>query len=508
METLERAKRGRARREGLHGMESEQITTPGTRRFSKQEKWLLFLFLLSLPLVNPWVRGDGVGYYAYIRSALIDHDIQFENDWLAGNPSFLASRVDASGHLLPNQYTPTGHVGNHFAVGPSMLWAPVMVAVHVAVLGLDHLGAHIAADGHSRPYLIAMGITTAVYGFLGLWLSYLMARKYLGGPWALTATFGIWWASSLPVYMYFNPSWSHAHSAFGVALFLWYWDKTRFKRSLGQWVLLGLIAGLMADIYYPNAILLVVLAVEAVAAWTGARDTEEPQHRAPAALLPSWILFGIAFLAALAPTFVTRKILYGHFTASGYPPISSWNWTSPAFARVLFSSDHGLFSWTPILLLAVIGLVFLWKRDRLLSGALILAFLAYLYFIASYPDWDGLSSFGNRFFVSLTPLFVVGLAALLRALSDWMKSRQRAIALGATTIGLLVIWNVGFMFQWGTHLVPARGRISWSEMTRNQFVAVPRKIRRGLEAYFFRRHSMMEQIEEEDDQQQQNSGSN
>ncbi len=147
METLERAKRGRARREGLHGMESEQITTPGTRRFSKQEKWLLFLFLLSLPLVNPWVRGDGVGYYAYIRSALIDHDIRFENDWLAGNPSFLASRVDASGHLLPNQYTPTGHVGNHFAVGPSMLWAPVMVAVHVAVLGLDRLGAHIAADG-------------------------------------------------------------------------------------------------------------------------------------------------------------------------------------------------------------------------------------------------------------------------------------------------------------------------------------------------------------------------
>jgi len=26
---------------------------------------LALLFLLSLPLVNPWVRGDGVGYYAY-----------------------------------------------------------------------------------------------------------------------------------------------------------------------------------------------------------------------------------------------------------------------------------------------------------------------------------------------------------------------------------------------------------------------------------------------------------
>jgi hypothetical protein len=495
-------------------MQAEQSMEPSSRRFSRQEKWLLFLFLLSLPLVNPWVRGDGVGYYAYVRSALIDHDIRFEDDWLAANPTFLASRVDSSGHLLPDQYTPTGYVGNHFSVGPSLLWAPVLASVHVVVLSLDRLGAHIPANGYSRPYLIAMGITTALYGFLGLWFSYLIARKYTGAPWALAATFGIWWASSLPVYMYFNPSWSHAHSAFGVALFLWYWDKTHSGRSLAQWMLLGLIAGLMADIYYPNAILLLLLGVEALAAVGDASDAGSKRSRVWVSLIPCWILFAIAFIVALLPTFVTRKILYGNFTASGYPPIASWNWTSPAFAKVLFSSDHGLFSWTPLLLLAVVGLLLLWKRERLLGGSLILVFLAYFYFIASYPDWDGLSSYGNRFFVSLTPLFVLGLAALLAALADWLKSQQRALALAWTTIGLFVIWNVGFMFQWGTHLIPARGAISWSQMTQNQFVAVPTKIRRGVETYFFRRHSMMEQIEQQDIQQQrqqrqqQYSGSN
>src|ERR1700726_554607 len=58
---------------------------------------LLLLFLVSLPLVNPWVRGDGVGYYAYIRSMLIDHNFRFEKDWLAANPSFAQGRV-VSGH--------------------------------------------------------------------------------------------------------------------------------------------------------------------------------------------------------------------------------------------------------------------------------------------------------------------------------------------------------------------------------------------------------------------------
>src|ERR1035438_4651825 len=68
-----------------------------TRIFATNAKLLFFLFLLTLPLVNPWVRGDGVGYYAYLRSALIDHDLRFENDYLAGNPSFVMSRVDAQG---------------------------------------------------------------------------------------------------------------------------------------------------------------------------------------------------------------------------------------------------------------------------------------------------------------------------------------------------------------------------------------------------------------------------
>ena len=83
--------------------------------------------------------------------------------------------------------------------------------------------------------------------------------------WALLATLGIWFASSLPVYMYFNPAWSHAHSAFSMALFLWYWQRTRNQRSLRQWIVLGLTAGLMMNVYYPNAIVMVAPALEALA---------------------------------------------------------------------------------------------------------------------------------------------------------------------------------------------------------------------------------------------------
>jgi len=468
---------------------------------SLHARLLFLLFLLTLPFVNPWVRGDGVGYYAYLRSALIDHDLNFENDYLAGNQTFVMARVDAQGHLLREMYTKTGHVENHFSVGPAILWAPVLVPVHLAVLFLDRFGAHIPADGYSRPYVLAMGLTTAFYGFLSLFLAFRMARKYFEPQWAILATIGIWLASSLPVYMYFNPSWSHAFSAFSVSLFLWYWDRTKLQRTPAQWAALGVFAGLMGNVYYPNVILLIFPGLE-ILYLVRAGSHAPNQTIAPLAKLASCsALFGAMFVLSLLPTFVTRQIIYGSPFETGYPRIWTWNWTSPAFLRVLFSADHGMLSWTPILSLAIIGLFFLAKRNLLLGTGSILTFLAYYYFIASYPDWDGLSSYGNRFFLSLTPVFILGLAALLGAFSEWVGKASRAAALSGTVIAMFVLWNAGFIFQWGTHLVPARGEISWREMAHNQFVVVPSRLTHTLETYFLHRQEMMRNIEQEDIEQ-------
>ena len=175
-------------------------------------------------------------------------------------------------------YTKTGYVENHFSVGPAILWAPVMLAVHGTVLLADHFGAHIAADGYSRPYLLAMALTTACYGFLSLFLAFRIARKYFDEQWAFLATIGIWLASSLPIYMYFNPSWSHALSSFTVALFLWYWDRTRLQRTAGQWAILGLMAGLMGNVYYPNVILLIFPALEVVYLLRAQAARSRPAH--------------------------------------------------------------------------------------------------------------------------------------------------------------------------------------------------------------------------------------
>lgn len=478
-------------------------------------------------MLNPWVRGDGVGYYAYARAPLIQHNLDFTPDYQHANESFRENRLDQNGQPVPEFRTRTGHLDNHFTVGPAILWSPFLLVAHAGVLLARSLGSIIPADGFSSPYRIAMALATALYGFLGLLISFRLARKYVDERWALLATLAIWWASSLPVYMYFNPSWSHALSAFVVALFLWYWDRTRGSRTLLQWIVLGAIGGLMLDVYYANAMLFVILPFEALREYAVAfrGSSAGPAHvsqptpaDAPAnvdppslpktldapdtpklsQLLARHLAFAAALLICLVPTFIAHRVVFGGAFETGYVHISEWYWKSPYLFSVLFSSDHGLLSWTPIVLFALIGLVAFWRSVPRVGALFLAVALAFYYFMASYPDWDGISSYGNRFFVSLTPLFILGLAVFLERFTRIFRTRRAALWAASVFLACFVFWNAGLIFQWGTHLIPARGPISFPQMIRNQFLVVPGQITTQFESYLFRRKALMHQIEQRD----------
>ena len=521
-------------------MQSPALTTPDSTQAKKLGRWLFLIFLASLPLMNPWIHGDGVGYYAFARAPLIEHSLDFQRDYQSANTSFRDARVDESGEPKSVFRTRTGHLDNHFTVGPAILWSPFLLAAHAGVLLARAMGSHVAADGLSAPYRVAMAFGTALYGFLGLLFSLRLAGKYVDAQWAFLATVAIWWGSSLPVYMYFNPSWSHAHSAFAVALFVWYWHETREHRTARQWIILAAIAGLMLNVYYANAMILMVLIVEGVRQYLAAfrngsrRDSARdatnidkprvasahsveplgnPSHIAGplgdpsrsaetvAQLFGKHLLFGAIVIMCLLPTFITRYVVYGNPFESGYISLKDWAWRSPYFLAVLFSSNHGLFVWTPILLIAVAGLFVFWRRVPRPGTPILVAALAFYVLIACYPDWAGISSYGNRFFVSLTALFILGLSVLLDRAANFFRSPRAALAVASSFVACVILWNMAFVFQWGTHLVPARGPIVWSEMIHNQLFVVPREISAKIQNYLFHRANLMKQIEERDIEQ-------
>ena len=72
---------------------------------------------------------------------MIDRDLDFENEFLRGDPTFL-NAVSEDGELRPDMYTENGHVRNQWGVGPAVVWAPFVLVAHGVVLvgravGLD-----------------------------------------------------------------------------------------------------------------------------------------------------------------------------------------------------------------------------------------------------------------------------------------------------------------------------------------------------------------------------------
>jgi hypothetical protein len=462
---------------------------------------LACVFVVSLSLLNPIVHGDGVGYYAYLRAPLIQHNLRFEEDWRHANLGFAETRTDALHQVHRDQYAETGYINNLFSVGPAILWSPFFLLAHGAVLVADRFGAGIPADGFSLPYRASVAFGTALYGFCGLLLTYSFASKYVSASSAVLATLGVWAASSLPVYMYFNPFWSHALSTFVVALFIWFWDRTRPNRTYREWLILGIISGLLVDVYFVNGVFLLIPLVESIAGYWN--DLLAKNVRAGLDLFGANLLYLGAFGISIVPTLVTRRIVFGSMLRFGSYTSLAWNWHAPFWRVVLFSSDHGLLTWTPLLGLAILGLFLPLPSGRGLHAYLAIATVFFYFVIASYPYWDGTSSFGNRFFISLTPVFVFGLAVLIERVSEFFRPSQLVQPALSLVIGLFGLWNLAFIFQWGTHMIPVRGPISWDSAIHQQVVDVPQRITHGVEAYFTRRGEMMQHIEQQDIEQQQ-----
>ena len=470
------------------------MTRLDRRLWRNSPAWLLAgLFLVTVPLVNPYIRGDGSGYYAYVRSAVIDGDLRFENEYRRGDPAFVASVFGPDGQLSPGLALGDGYVRNQWAVGPSLLWAPYFLLGHGLARSLGSLGWGIAPDGYSPLYRWLCALGTAIYAFVALALARRAAEQLVGPGAAVAATIGVWFASPLPVYMYFLPFHVPALSAFAVSLFVWYWLRTRRRRTVGAWAFWGLSGGLMVEVYHLNALCLLLPALDLARELIDRRPVEDGGR---AQTLWKGVSFGLGAAAALLPHVVVKWIVHGSPFRTGYE--DHFFWDSPRLWQVAFASEHGMFLWTPVLLLATVGLGLIWRQDRWTAAALAAVFLSYYYAVASYENWHGQSAFGSRFMVSLTPVFILGLAHVLSFASKlpFVAGRQRLLY--ASVLSPLILWNVGLMFQWGTGLVPTRGSVDFALVARNQVTRVPARVTDFLARYLADREQVTRAVEHGD----------
>jgi len=145
-------------------------------------------------------------------------------------------------------------------------------------------------------------------------------------------------------------------------------------------------------------------------------------------------------------------------------------WLSPHPLDVLFSTNHGLFSWAPVLVLAVVGLGAFVRRQPSLAVPVTVVLLASWYVNAAVADWWAGEAYGARRFLSLFPLFVIGAAqwvATSRHSTRRVPARLFVSAAFIVANGLLLLQYELFMKGFGSIAPYPAG---WSGLWIERFV--------------------------------------
>ena len=449
---------------------------------------LLLLFALSLPAVTTrFYASDEIQFFAWLRSAAFDRDVDFDNEY---RYFYDTGRIRDEGFRITflDETNEAGRRRNFTPIGTALLWAPFFAIGHVAALAT---GA--PADGFSQPYISAVTYGSATYGLLALILTHAIARRVVGST-SWVPTLVVWIGTPLVFYMYVAPGFSHACSAFAVSLFLWTWLIVRKSWTASGVACLGASAALMAMVREQDVFFAAGPAIDALR-WSFGGAAAVP------AIVRSFVTGVAATALAYLPQLAAYQALNGH-PGPGREVARKMTWWSPHAFGVLWSPEHGLFFWTPLAFVALIGLLWLVAsrpRDATPDAAwvavvAILMFGLQVYVSGSVESWTVAGSFGQRRFVALTPLLALGLSVWFEKARAAIIPTPRVLVAGLMTV--LIWWNIGLMAQFGLHLMD-RQRLSLGRNARATFIDVPLALPALVARYFTDRTSFYRQPQQD-----------
>lgn len=384
------------------------------------------------PLTTPLVdRADSLGYLAPAISIATDGDLLYLDEYreLEMNSMFFRP-------------TPAGLVGNHWNVG-----------LGLALLPTYRLASWLASGGGtlSGAVLAAIQATSLLWAGALLWLLARLGSEREGGEAARApSTRGaivaaaVYIGTPLVFYAHVQSARPHLLEALLSTLLFVVFLRCRRVPRVADWLLLGLISGAALLVRAQAAAMAVVPLGELALCGLAAA-------RAPAGRRV-WRDLALAAAALIAPLVVAAvasahvsQLLYGD---AGSPSLlDAVLQVDTDILRSLVHPHHGLLAWSPVLVLALAGLVRLTARDRRL-GMLIWAAIAlqlwlngtiYEHALDHYEytrHWAGGGAFGGRRWLCAAPFFALGIGEA----AAWATTRwARAVALAVTA--LAVAWN-------------------------------------------------------------------
>ncbi len=359
--------------------------------------------------------SDGEGYWVYLPSLVIDHNLTFTRQ----------IAFHATVHSIePGDFevTPQG-LQNRWTIGVALTLFPAFIAAHGVSLVLWHwTGAPLfAPNGYSIVYqlfgllavmLMSWGAMFAIDGVL---------RRHfrLGGAAIGAGVSACLVGSNWAYYIFREPFMSHGIGAAWVIFTIALTERVTWaarERRVARWEGAALIFAFSMALAcrYTNIVMLTL------PIWTILVVVQSGMMRRWLFQLPLLILSAFPLVIHFLALHVMSARKGLNAGATGYKNYEGFRWAHPVLFQTLFSDFHGLFFWSPVLLLAVFGYAWFFTRLRRkfdgLLVSLLISLAALWYLNSAWYAWTFGKSFGARAFVDLIGIFVIGAALAFESL--------------------------------------------------------------------------------------------
>ncbi|HEY3324803.1 MAG TPA: glycosyltransferase family 39 protein [Planctomycetota bacterium] len=388
--------------------------------------------------------GDGFGYYSYLPSVVIDHDLDLSNQLTAKRiPTGERSQL-----FYFENSTVTGRRINLFPIGPAIVWSPWFVMAHGAALVAHNFDPGVRTDGYGWHYEIPVYLGSLLSVLLGVYWTYLLLKRRFETPWPEVAMAAAVLATPFVAFQFCFLHQAHGLGAASLAGYLVLCDRAADEPDRRRsWAWLGFAWGMLFLIRWQSMLYGAIGVALVVSQWRSTefeirnqkfegnsrRQNSETETGASCfrKTVERLLIYGGVALATVTPQFISWKILFGKFilvpqNASVDHPHTAGDFFSLAnlfsgrLAKIFFDPGHGLLTPTPLILLALAGLILARKKLPVMAWLAVGLILLETYVGAmAYDWWGGEGCFAHRRMADAMPLYALGFAGLL-----WWASAQ------------------------------------------------------------------------------------
>lgn len=383
---------------------------------------------------------DVFGYYLYLPAYFIYDDPTLQNmDWV----NHIIETYKTTGTLYQAVQVESGNWVMRYPGGVALLNLPTFLLADLLAEPLGYV-----RDGFSKPYQFAWVVGSMLYAFVGLIFSRKLLLKYFSDRWTAGILLLLVFATNyLEIATYANPlSHNFLFALYAMALFMMRgWSE---KIPLTGALFVGILTGLIT-ICRPNEILFILIPILwKCSPWSGTlRYVDFLRINAKS------LVFGaLGLFLGILPQLLYWKLSSGQWFFYSYQDNGvGFDFFAPHTWDFLFSYRKGWYVYTPIMLVATLGFIRLYRVNRKLFFPFFLFFLLNLYVVSSWSVWwYGGGSYSSRSMVSTYLIMAFPLGYLL----IWIKERGRTIWLTSLVLmGVMIVVNLFQFWQFKAKII-------------------------------------------------------